>query len=301
MTKTNSNSDRTLRVHLVGGNPEGLRHVDSLASMVTVTAAPLALLNSFTKNVDNQIGFMAYVCEGPLSYIGHGYAERRLGERFSKADRCRIDQAYVVHSADPRFGKDIAEKLEDRLIEIARGHRVPLANDPMVGGLGKAVRSPAIEELLHDVRQKLWTAGCRLFEHRHPAGKPNAVSCNGIEVVKSEDFEKMEKTQPMRLTCHGMKASAYTVGSKFIVVPGSEFNRVARKGLTKHNLKRRAFVEDAGVLEDIPGVTDRARLRVALAFDSAAVAAKILVGKHVGSKVWVPAAAPRLVAGAGHE
>jgi hypothetical protein len=84
-------------------------------------------------------------------------------------------------------------------------------------------------------------------------------------------------------------------------LPGSDFSLVARKGLTQYNLKRRAFVEGAGVLEDIPGVTDRARLRAALAFDSAAVAAKILVGKHVGSKVWVPAAAPRLVAGAGHE
>ena len=44
-------------------------------------------------------------------------------------------------------------------------------------------------------------------------------------------------------------------------------------------------------------------MRAALAFDSAAIAAKVLVGMHVGSKVWVPASAPapRLVAGAGHD
>jgi hypothetical protein len=51
-------------------------------------------------------------------------------------------------------------------------------------------------------------------------------------------------------------------------------------------------------LENIRGVTDRARLREPLAFERAAVAAKIVVGKHVGSKVWVRA--PRLVGGAGH-
>ena len=301
MTKTNSNSDRTLRVHLVDGDLEGLRHVDSLASMVTVTAAPLPLLNSFTKNVDNKIGFMAYVCEGPLSYIGHGYAERRLGERLSEADRNRIDQAYIVHSVDPRFDKDLVERIEDRLIEVARTQFAPLANDPMVGGLGKASRSPAIEELLRDIRQKLRTAGCRLFEYRHPAGKPGPVICNGVEVVKSADFEKMEKTQPVRLTCYGLKASACTVGSRFIVVPGSEFSLVARKGLTKHNLDRHAFVKDAGVLEDIPGVTDRARLLEPLAFESEAVAAKIVVGKHVGSKVWKPELQSEPTGGANHD
>lgn len=304
MTKTTSNSDRTLRVRLVGGNAHGLRHVDSLASMLTVTAGPLPVMNTFTKNIDNQIRYMDYVCEGPLSYIGHGYAERRLGEKFSESDRNRIEQAYVVHSLDPRFGKDIAEKLEDRLIEIARDNLVPLANGDMVGGLGgNDARSPEIEELLRDARQKLWFAGCRLFEHRHPAGKPGNITCNGIEIVDAEDFAKMAKTQPVRLTCYGLQASAFTVGSKFIVAPGSDFSRVARKGLTRHNRNRRIFVEDAGVLEDIAGVPDRARLGKALAFDSAAVAAKILVGKHVGRKVWVPvtAPAPRLVAGAGHE
>ena len=106
MTKTTSTSERTrtLRVQLVDdGNPHGLRHVDSLASMLTVTAGPLPVMNAFTKNVDNKIGYMDYVCEGPLSYIGHGYAERRLGEKFSTQDRDRIEQAYVVHSRRSAF------------------------------------------------------------------------------------------------------------------------------------------------------------------------------------------------------
>ena len=137
-----------------------------------------------------------------------------MGEKLSEADRDRIYQAYAIHSVDPHFGKDIVEKLEDRMIEIARSRRVPLANDPKVGGLGQAVRSPAIEELLHDVRQKLWVAGCRLLGNPHTTDKPAAVIGNGIEVIKRKDFDKMEKTQPVRLICYGMQASAYTVGSK---------------------------------------------------------------------------------------
>lgn len=301
MTNTNSHSDRarTLRLHLVDGDPEGLRHVDSLASMVTVTAAPLAALKFFAKDIDNRVGFMAYVCEGPISYIGHGCSDRRLGEKFSEADRNRIDQAYAVHSVDPRFSKDIAEKLEDRLIEIARWRRVPLANDPMVGGLGKADRSPAIEELLHDVRQKLWVAGCRLFGHRHTADKPGAVIFDGVQVVKPEDFEKMEKTQPVLLVYPGMQASACMVGSKFVVAPGSDFKLVAKKGLSRHNLDRRTFIEGAGILESIPGVDDRARLRAALAFGSDSIAAKVVVGKHVTSAFWKPE--PQSAGGVRHD
>jgi hypothetical protein len=306
MTKTTSKSERTrtLRLQLVDDDPHGLRHVDSLASMLTVTAGPLPVMNAFTKNIDNKIGYMDYVCEGALSYIGHGYAERRLGEKFSTQDRDRIEQAYVVHSLDPRFGKDLAEKLEDRLIEIARDNLVPLANGPMVGGLGgKDPRSPEIEELLRDVRKKLWFAGCRLFEHRHPAAQPTGIVCNGIEIIEPEELARMDMSRPVQLNSRGLQARACWVGERLVVLPGADFSKIVRKGVTKYNIGRRAALENAGLLEDIPGVSNRARLRKALAFDSAAVAAKILVGKHVGNNVWESAAAPppRLVAGAGHD
>jgi hypothetical protein len=301
MTKTKSHSDRTrtLRVQLVDGDPEGLRHVDSLSSTVRVTAAPLPVLRLFTSDADNRVGFMAYVCEGPLSYIGHGCAERRMGQKYGAADRDRVYQAFSVYSLGPDFGKDVAEKLEDRLTEIARGRRVALANDPKVGGLGKADRSPAIEELLHDVRLKLWVAGCRLLGHPHTADKPGAAIFDGVEVVTSEDFEKMEKTQPVRLVYPGMQASACTVGSKFVVAPGSNFSLVTKKGLSRHNTDRRDFVQGAGILEGIPGNDKRALLRAALAFESDSIAAKVVIGKHVNGKVWV--SEPQSVGGAGHD
>jgi hypothetical protein len=192
---------------------------------------------------------------------------------------------------DPRFGKEVVRQIEDRLIGIARRNLVPLTNDPAVGRLD-CERSPEIEELLRDIRQKLWVAGCQLFERRHPAGKPSTTVCDGVEVVEPGELAKMDMTRAVELTCYGLQARACWVGPKLIVLPGSDYSLVARKGLTKYNLNRRAFVEDAGVLEAIPGVTHRARLRAGLAFDSAAVAAKLIVGKHIGSNMWKPASAP---------
>ena len=223
-----------------------------------------------------------------------------MGDRLSKQDRDRIEQAYVVHSLDTRINKDVVEKLEDRLIEIARANLVPLANDPAVGGLGgEAGRSPEIEELLRDARQKLWIAGCRLFERQHAAGKPTTIVCKGIAVVEPEALAAMDMTRPVRLDCGSLQARACWVGAKLVVMPGADFSKVERKGMSRHNLDRRAFVRNAGVLEDIPGVADRCRLRAALAFDSAAIAAKVLVGMHVGSKVWVPAIDAGAAAGGG--
>ena len=68
MTKTTSTSERTrtLRVLLVDGDAEGLRHVNSLTSMLTVTAGPLPAITAFTKDINNKIVYMDYVCEGPI-------------------------------------------------------------------------------------------------------------------------------------------------------------------------------------------------------------------------------------------
>ena len=72
---------------------------------------------------------------------------------------------------------------------------MPLANDPKVGGHGgKDARSPEIEELLRDVRQKLWFAGCRLFEHRHPAAQPTGIVCDGIEIIEPKELAPMDMT-----------------------------------------------------------------------------------------------------------
>lgn len=295
MTKRTSHSklSRTARVHSVGNAHDGLLHVDSLVSIVRVTAGPLKKLNRYTKSLESGVDFMTYVCKGPLSYIGHGYAERRLGERLTDENRNQIERAYVIHSLDPKFGKDVVQSLEDCLLEIARTNGVPLANDPAVGGLGEsAARSPEIEELLRDVLHKLEVAGCDLFEQRHPASRHSNTVCDGVEVIRPGKLSRLKKTRPIQLKCGDLRAQACRVGPKLIVLPGSDFSLIEKKGLTKYNRERRRRIRKAGVLIELPGVTNRARLRVGLAFESAAVAAKLISGKHIHAAAWQAAVRP---------
>jgi len=60
MTRSNSHAEatRTLRVQFVDGSPQGMRHIDSPASIVRLTAGALPALNKFTKAADNGVGFI---------------------------------------------------------------------------------------------------------------------------------------------------------------------------------------------------------------------------------------------------
>ena len=60
------------------------------------------------------------------------------------------------------------------------------------------------------------------------------------------------------------------------------------------NRTRREALEQSDIFEELPGVTGRARLRVALDCKSAPIAAKILTGEHLGNDAWeeMPVSAP---------
>ena len=52
------------------------------------------------------------------------------------------------------------------------------------------------------------------------------------------------------------------------------------------NCKRREALEQSDIFEQLPGVTDRRRLRVGLDCKSAPIAAKVLTGEHLGNAAW---------------
>ena len=60
------------------------------------------------------------------------------------------------------------------------------------------------------------------------------------------------------------------------------------------NRARREALEQSDIFEQLPGVTDRRRLRVGLDCKSAPIAAKILTGEHLGNDAWeeMPVSAP---------
>lgn len=82
-----------------------------------------------------------------------------------------------------------------------------------------------------------------------------------------------------------MRAEGFFSGKKtFYIRPGADYELEARRGMTRHNLIRRKDLE--GFLDPLPGERSRKRLRVGLKCVSAAIAAKVLTGKPVGTNTW---------------
>ena len=151
--------------------------------MLTVTAGPLwgdHRLHQGTSTIRSV--YMDVRLQGP-DQLHRPRRRRAAGGRPAQQSRTATASNRPMSSIrwDTRINKDVVEKLEDRLIEIARANLVPLANDPAVGGLGgEAGRSPEIEELLRDARREALDRGMPAV--RAPAcGRyaPTTIVCRG--------------------------------------------------------------------------------------------------------------------------
>jgi hypothetical protein len=70
------------------------------------------------------------------------------------------------------------------------------------------------------------------------------------------------------------------------VLPGADYCYESKSGLSTDNLSRRKAIETLDILQPLPGVPGHARLRVGLDCRSAAIAGKVLSGKHIGNRWW---------------
>jgi hypothetical protein len=78
----------------------------------------------------------------------------------------------------------------------------------------------------------------------------------------------------------------YATNDGFVVMAGSEVRTLVNASVNPILHTRRAALEEAGVLADIPGLLNRKRLLVSVWFPSMAIAAKVLAGAHVASSKW---------------
>jgi hypothetical protein len=244
---------------------------------------------------------MTYVLEGRRSYVGHGRAERRLGDRLTEEDRKGVEQVYLIHSLDLKFGKEIASSLEATLGKIAISNGVPLANaiEP-AGPNGIVVRSKEIDELALQARALLSFAACTLFERLHSFKREGDAAATGNAATGNKVWDDMRVVDPsdisipsdavrMQLTCGDLQAQGYTLSEdRFLVLPGAEYSYVHKSGLSSNNRERRARVEHMMILERLLNVADRGRLLRGVDFITAPIAAKVLSGQHVGNAAWQP-------------
>jgi hypothetical protein len=73
-----------------------------------------------------------------------------------------------------------------------------------------------------------------------------------------------------------------------VVAAGSEVRTAVNISVNPILRERRERLQAANAFMPISGVDDRVRLRVAVAFPSMAIAAKVVCGAHVGTAKWRP-------------
>ncbi|WP_461327983.1 hypothetical protein [Bradyrhizobium huanghuaihaiense] len=94
-------------------------------------------------------------------------------------------------------------------------------------------------------------------------------------------------TERYRLHYRGLTAEGFYAGKKtFYIQPGADFAVGEKRGMTAHNKARRKGL--VKFLEPVSGADNRMRVRVGLRCLSAPIAAKILTGEHIGTRVWQP-------------
>ena len=284
------NDSVTARITLRDGSITGFREVDSFGSILQLRAAPFAQLDKLKAEVG---GYVVYVIDAPLVYTGHGKMEtRNIGDRIDETTR-QESQVYALFSIDPRFDKPTASYVEARLIDIAADLGIPQANGMRPFGLDGLNLSADLEQLVADALSLLAIAGFRRFEEAQQtdADNPVRVTATGdlddVLVIEPEAAKTMSVGAVLRqLVCRDLQAVGCVMGDRFLILPDSEYAFESKSGLSPHNRDRREVIERMNILQSLPGFTDRARLSVGLSCKSAAIAAKIVTGEHIGTSAW---------------
>jgi len=282
----NSTAGRTLRVF---EDVDGLRHVESLPSILRVVVGPIDKVKEFLKANASLLAYIVYLLQGPRCYIGRGTDDRRMGDRLSEAELAQMQVSYVVYSLDPRFDSELCTSVESVLIERADKNGVPLANTakPHVSRLRDS------HELVLDLCRFVRGAGFPYFDEAHPANAVNAW--HAFRAIEPEQISIPPGAVLKKLICGDNFAEGFELEQqRFCVLPGAHYCFTNKSGLSDDNRDRRLEFEQQNTIEKLAGFEDRGLLRKGFNFYSAPMAAKILTGQHIGSEAWeeIPQGAP---------
>ena len=275
-------------VTMLEGSASGLRQIDSMGSILQVRAGPLSDVNRI-KDMGRQFGCIAYAIDATRLYLGRGDGDRDVGDRVGAEAGDR--QVYLMGSSDPRFDMRIASYIEAQLINYAARLSIPLANIVKPYGRGTLEPCPDLEQLVQQALLLLSVAGLKRFEdaERNQPLRPVAVSATSdlhdVRIVEPEELTIPDDAVRMQLVCRDLQAEGFSIGDRFLVLPGADYS-CGTGWLSKENHARRAAIADRNVVAPLPGLVDRSRLTVGLDCPSSAIAAKIVTGKHVGNNAW---------------
>jgi hypothetical protein len=300
MNMTSAQSAATTIIHRPMGGLSGYRKIFDRASRVCVHGFPASMLTQLAgAGLLSSPG--AYVLTDHSSaYFGEsGRPGRRLLEHAADSGKKFFMEGFVVSGCDGSpFDRiqilDLQYRMTNSAVEAGLVTVVKGVSPPE-SGAAECDRATH-HRIFDDAKRLLFDAGCRFFDP-HGSRLPPITAPTGEEMSDTtSDFGPMEigvtTTPPgaaeFELNYSDLFARGYWAAGHFIVAAGSEMRLLANESTNSLTLSRRADLDRAGVLSDIPGVADRRRLTTAVAFPSISIAAKILCGAHTSGHRWIP-------------
>ncbi|MET4476741.1 hypothetical protein [Bradyrhizobium sp. F1.13.3] len=300
---TNPSMPTSSIIHRPLGGLTGYRLVYDRASRAVVHAFPLADLAAVAAT-GLLAGAGAYVLtDGATAYIGESSRpSRRLADHAADPAKGFAREAFVVSGEAGAFDKSVAVDFQYRLTSLALATgAVALAKgvNPVEPALSPADRSTH-DRIFDDALRLLHDSGCPVFrapppavvEPDEPPPPPGpATEANGDE-RDGGPLTIDVSTVPLGAAEFGLRylglwARGYAHGDRFVVAAGSEVRSQPNDSVDRLTKRRHDQLLGAGVLTAIPGVADRLRLVVAVAFPTQSIAAKTVCGAHTPGR-WLP-------------
>lgn len=300
---TNPSTPTSSIIHRPLGGLTGYRMVYDRACRAVVHAFPLSDLAAVAAT-GLLAGAGAYVLtDGATAYIGESSRpSRRLADHAADPAKAFAREAYVVSGEAGAFDKGVAVDFQYRLtnLAVATGAVAMVKGaSPVEPKLSPADRSTH-DRIFDDALRLLHDAGCPVFR------APSAAAVEAAEPAPSESapFEANGdeldggpltidvSTVPLGAAEFGLRylglwARGYAHRDRFVVAAGSEVRSEPNGSVDRLTKRRHDQLLGAGVLAPIPGVSDRLRLVVAVAFPTPSIAAKIICGAHTPGR-WLP-------------
>jgi hypothetical protein len=296
----------TTFVYRPAGDIAGFREIFDEASRIAVTAFPMTMV----KNIVVAKAAMAacyILANHERVYIGEsGSVGRRLSEHATDPSKSFAREAYVISGGgNASFDKTAAIYLQHRLthaaetaglVQVQKGNSATLVDLP-------AWRCAPLDRIVADGKRVLYDAGCRAFDSSCASQRPvQAAADHSValteadadESIEADDTGRMEigvvatpsGSAEFQLAYGDLWGRGYMADDGFVVMAGSEVRTLVNASVNPILHTRRAALDEASVLADIPGLLERKRLLVSVWFPSMAIAAKVLTGAHVASSKW---------------
>jgi len=236
------------------------------------------------------------------AYIGEtGELASRLLTHAQDLDKAFATEVFVVSAFNKLFDKDTAQHFELRFVRDAKAAGlVRLRNQSTPPQPRRtAERLVTLNRMVNDAQRLLFDAGCRIFH----SANDSAIRARRKVELPLGDFDDLEMTrvelarvpagaQEFELQYTNVWARGYQYEDRFVVLAGSEMRAELNASTNKICVPRREKLIASGAVVKVETQEDLYRFTVSVGFRSAAVAAKIVCGAHVGSEHWKPLARP---------